>query len=171
MIQNFIYKTPQGFSNILISVDDGCVVGLRFTDDAHTNVPTAPLAPILRETIKWLNAYFGGNIPEWTPNYMLKGMTLFRQATIDAIKQIPFGKTTSYKEIAHKIARQIGVSNVSARAVGGAVGRNPICIIIPCHRVIGATGTITGYNGGIQNKIALLEHEQTILKKNHIKIN
>lgn len=171
MIQNFIYKTPQGFSNILISVDDDRIVGLRFTENAPADTPEQFDTPIADETRRWLDMYFGGDIPNWMPKHKLNGITPFRRATIDATKQIPFGKTASYKEIAHKIARKLGVSNVSARAVGGAVGWNPICIIIPCHRVIGATGTITGYNGGIQNKIALLEHEQTILKKTYIKIN
>ncbi len=78
---------------------------------------------------------------------------------IDIVKQIPYGKTMTYGEIAQKIAYMRGIPRVSARAVGGAIGWNPICIIIPCHRVVGVGGKITGYNGGIKNKIALMRHE------------
>lgn len=79
---------------------------------------------------------------------------------IDIISGIPFGKTMSYKDIAEIIARKRGIEKMSAQAVGGAVGWNPIGIIIPCHRVIGANGNLIGYGGGIENKIALLDHEK-----------
>lgn len=159
MIQNFIYQTPAGFSNIMVGIDGDWLVGLRFTEKAPTDTPEQFDTPIADETRRWLDMYFGGDIPNWIPKHKLNGITPFRRATIDALKQIPFGTTISYKEIANKVSRKIGVSRVSARAVGGAIGWNPICIIIPCHRVIGAQGEITGYNGGIKNKIALLRHE------------
>ena len=159
MIQNFIYETPAGFSNILISIDGDCLVKLRFTDNTPADAPTQHSSRILDETRRWLDIYFGGNIPNWTPRYKLNGITPFRCAVLDLVKKIPFGATMSYQKIANKIAKQIGVPRVSARAVGGAVGWNPICIIIPCHRVVGSHGEITGYNGGISNKTALLQHE------------
>ena len=74
--------------------------------------------------------------------------------------EIPFGKTVTYGELATKIARHRGMSKMSAQAIGGAVGWNPLCIIIPCHRVVGANGQMTGYGGGLRNKIALLAHER-----------
>ena len=81
----------------------------------------------------------------------------------EEMQRIPFGKTVTYGDIANRIASKIGKSRMSAQAVGGAVGWNPICIIIPCHRVIGADGMLTGYGGGLKNKIALLKHEKAEL--------
>ena len=76
------------------------------------------------------------------------------------MKGIPYGKTVTYGEIARRIAQKHGIAKMSAQAVGGAVGWNPVCLIVPCHRVMGTKGKITGYGGGIQNKIALLELEE-----------
>ena len=107
---------------------------------------------------RWLDNYFGGNDPGPTPPLHLQGSP-FRLAVWEILRQIPFGKTITYGEIAREIARRQGSKTVPAQAVGGAVGHNPVSIIVPCHRVVGANGNLTGYGGGIPKKIQLLRHE------------
>lgn len=114
--------------------------------------------PILKETKNWLNIYFSGKCPDWTPKLLLKNISAFREIVCKVMQNIPFGKTITYGEIAKQIERKTG-KKVSAQAVGGAVGHNPISIIIPCHRVVGANGNLTGYAGGIDKKVMLLENE------------
>lgn len=121
--------------------------------------------PVFDETKRWLDIYFSGKNPDFTPEYRVEGTTPFREAVTDIMKKIPFGETVTYNDIAVKIAGQRGIRKMSAQAVGGAVGWNPICIIIPCHRVIGTNGSLTGYGGGIQNKYRLLELEGNDMKK------
>ena len=121
---------------------------------------TARLLPIFRETCRWLDAYFAGRPPEGVPAFRLPGATAFRCEVSEEMRKIPFGATATYGEIAAAIARRRGVARMSAQAVGGAAGWNPICIVIPCHRVVGAGGALTGYGGGLRNKQALLELEK-----------
>ena len=108
---------------------------------------------------RWLDGYFAGAVPDWVPPMRLEGATPFRRMVSEVMESIPFGQTVTYGDIAKRIAAKLGKTRMSAQAVGGAVGWNPICIIIPCHRVIGAGGKLTGYGGGMKNKIALLKHE------------
>lgn len=117
------------------------------------------IPPILKETSHWLDIYFSGHQPDFNPDYKIENLTPFREEVIEILTKIPFGKTISYGEIASKIAHNRNIPNMSAQAVGNAVGWNPICIIIPCHRVIGSNGNLIGYGGGIQNKEALLRLE------------
>ena len=119
--------------------------------------------PVFREARRWLDEYFSGREPGFAPPYRIDDLTPFRKDVIDAMLKIPFGETATYGDIAAAIAKKSGLKKMSAQAVGGAVGWNPICIIIPCHRVIGANGALVGYGGGIKNKIALLEHENRIV--------
>ena len=109
-----------------------------------------------------MDIYFSGEEPKFTPPLHPDGST-FRQAVWQILLQIPYGQTITYGEIARKMAELKNVSRMSAQAVGGAVGHNEISIIIPCHRVIGANGSLTGYAGGIDKKAALLELERTVL--------
>ena len=109
------------------------------------------------DTCRWLDLYFGGKEPDFTPAVSLRG-TPFRTAVWQILQKIPYGKTMTYGQIAEKLARETG-KPVSARAVGGAVGHNPVSLIIPCHRVIGADGSLTGYAGGTERKAALLRME------------
>lgn len=102
---------------------------------------------------------FSGKQPNFTPAYTMLHLTAFRQEVMERLKAIPYGQTTTYGAIAKQIAAKKGIPRMSAQAVGGAVGWNPIGIIVPCHRVIGANGALTGYGGGLQNKIALLKLE------------
>lgn len=132
--------------------------GSRDSSKHDTNGEVKDL-PIFRETIKWLDLYFGGKVPDFTPKYKINDLTPFRKEVSDIMNTIPYGKTLTYNDIAKIIAKRRGIEKMSAQAVGGAVGWNPICIIIPCHRVIGAKGNLTGYGGGLENKIELLKLE------------
>ena len=114
--------------------------------------------PIFEDTRKWLNRYFDGDNPAFDLPLDPKGGT-FRQSVWQILRTIPYGDTITYGEIAKRLEAQTKNKRVSPRAVGGAVGHNPISIIIPCHRVIGSNGSLTGYAGGINNKIYLLKLE------------
>ena len=155
------YRTPQGFSDMVMTSDGEVLTGLHFVDSrkvAKGDCAECDL-PVFRETCRWLDEYFAGREPGFAPPYRIDGLTPFRKDVIDAMLRIPFGETVTYGDIAVAIAKKRGLKRMSAQAVGGAVGWNPICIIIPCHRVIGANGALVGYGGGIKNKIALLNHE------------
>jgi len=159
----WIYRTPDGFEDLEMRGDGKSLTCLLFMDsrDFGRLACEAELrdTPVFRETRRWLDAYFGGEAPDFTPPLSIEGVTPFRQDVIEAMLRIPFGATASYGDLARAISQKHGGKVVSARAVGGAVGWNPICVIVPCHRVIGADGSLTGYGGGIANKIALLSHE------------
>ena len=114
--------------------------------------------PVFDRTAAWLDIYFDGRIPDFTPKIALND-TDFRREVWDILLTIPYGQTMTYGEIAAIIAQKRGTASISAQTVGGAVGRNPISIIVPCHRVIGANGSLTGYAGGIERKAALLRLE------------
>lgn len=115
---------------------------------------------IFEDVSKWLDIYFGGKEPDFMPPVTFE-TTPFRKAVWDILVTIPYGKTMTYGEIADTIAGQKGIDKMSAQAVGGAVGHNPVSIIIPCHRVVGTGGSLTGYAGGIDKKIQLLKLEKT----------
>lgn len=121
--------------------------------------------PIFEETAKWLDIYFSGKNPTFIPKYKREDITPFRQEIIDEMLKIPYGKTITYNDIAKSIAQKRGLKKMSAQAVGGAVGWNPICIIIPCHRVVGTNRSLTGYGGGITNKLKLLKLEGVDIDK------
>lgn len=106
----------------------------------------------------WLAAYFAGENPPVDFPLALKG-SVFRRRVWEILREIPYGQTTTYGEIARRIAAETGRVRLSAQAVGGAVGHNPVWMIVPCHRVVGANGSLTGYAGGLGLKIALLRHE------------
>lgn len=115
---------------------------------------------IFNKTKLWLNRYFNGEKPEISELSLAPRGSDFRQEVWKILCEIPYGKVITYGDIANRIAEKKGIAKMSARAVGGAVGHNPISIIIPCHRVIGASGNLTGYAGGLDIKIQLLRHEK-----------
>lgn len=153
-----LYRTPEGFSHLLLRSDGRYLTGLRFAGPRDA-VREGPMLPAFRDTCAWLDVYFGGSVPDFTPAYRIEGLTPFRREVLELLLTIPCGQTRSYGELARCIARRRG-GRMSAQAVGGAVGWNPICLIIPCHRVLGADGSLTGYGGGLDNKAALLRHER-----------
>ena len=158
------YKTPKGLDDLVMTSDGEVLTGLSFIGsgklEARETDPKLVTLPAFRECIRWLDIYFSGREPGFLPPYRLDGATAFRIEVSRLMLEIPFGKTVTYGELATKIARHRGMSKMSAQAIGGAVGWNPLCIIIPCHRVVGANGQMTGYGGGLHNKIALLAHER-----------
>jgi len=157
------YKTPEGFDDLVMSGDGEVLTGLWFAGSCDTTrcgeSAESRETPVFRETCRWLDEYFAGREPDWKPRYRIEGLTEFREDVVGEMLRIPYGATVSYGDIAKAISKKHGGTKVSARAVGGAVGWNPICIIVPCHRVIGADNGLTGYGGGLGNKISLLAHE------------
>jgi methylated-DNA-[protein]-cysteine S-methyltransferase len=115
--------------------------------------------PVFARAKNWLDRYFNGDKPAIAELPLAPIGGEFRQRVWHILREIPYGKTTTYGDIARTVAAKTGKKRISAQAVGGAVGHNPISIIIPCHRVVGANGSLTGYAGGIDKKIKLLEHE------------
>ncbi|MCM1064201.1 MAG: methylated-DNA--[protein]-cysteine S-methyltransferase [Eubacterium sp.] len=114
---------------------------------------------VFDRTAEWLDIYFSGRDPGFTPPLSVRG-TPFQEEVWAILKTIPYGQVTSYGEIARQIAEKRGIKHMSAQAVGGAVGRNPVAVIVPCHRVVGADGSLTGYDGGLDKKEALLKLEK-----------
>lgn len=120
--------------------------------------------PVLAEAKRWLDVYFSGKVPDFTPPLHPVG-SAFRRSVWEILLQIPYGQTTTYGEIARQLAEKQGLPRMSAQAVGGAVGHNEISIIIPCHRVVGTSGSLTGYAGGISKKEKLLELERADMSR------
>ena len=114
--------------------------------------------PVFEQTEKWLDIYFSGKAPDFTPPLSFSGISPFRKRVWEIMLAVPYGQTTTYGKIAERIERETG-KRVSAQAVGGAVGHNSISVIIPCHRVLGANGDLTGYAGGVDKNVALLKGE------------
>ena len=158
-----IYRTPDGFDDMVMSSDGEVLTGLRFINkqdqSKHTMDREEKELPVFCSTKEWLDIYFSGRCPDFMPAYRIDCFTPFRKEVSDIMQLIPFGEIMTYGEIAALIAQKRGIRKMSAQAVGGAVGWNPLCIIIPCHRVLGTGRSLTGYGGGIKNKIALLKLE------------
>ena len=155
------YNSPLG--GITLASNGEALTGLWFDGQKFFGDTLQPQCreadlPVFQETHRWLNIYFSGRDPGFTPKLCLRG-TPFRKAVWEILLTIPFGKTMTYGEIAARIAAENGLGRMSAQAVGGAVGHNPISLIIPCHRVLGAGGSLTGYAGGLDKKIRLLQME------------
>ena len=163
MIYKKIYQTPDGFSNIIMNSDGEYLTGLWFDGSRDSSKHTIDCEekelPVFAETVKWLDVYFSGKEPDFKPQYKINDLTPFRKEVVDIMNNIPFGKTLTYNDISKMIAKNRGIKRMSSQAVGGAIGWNPICIIIPCHRVVGTNGSLTGYGGGIKNKVELLKIE------------
>lgn len=167
MISTCCYGSPLG--DILLAADEVGLIGLWFEGQkyfastlpaAHTVQETPPLTQARR----WLDVYFSGQQPDFTPPLHLVGSP-FRQAVWTLLLQIPYGQTTTYGALARQLAAQTGAARVSAQAVGGAVGHNAVSLIIPCHRVVGTNGSLTGYAGGLDRKIKLLELEKADMRQ------
>ena len=161
------YKSKLG--DILLAADEIGLTGLWFEGQKYfaNTLPDRHISqetPILTEAKRWLDIYFTGKEPDFIPPLHPTG-SAFRQAVWQILLQIPYGQTTTYGEIAKKLAKMQNAPHMSAQAVGGAVGHNEVSIIIPCHRVVGTNGSLTGYAGGIDKKVALLTLEQTDMSR------
>lgn len=163
MLYSTTYTSPLGL--IMLVSDGDNLIGLwnegqkYFAGTAKGEMTEQPDLPVLVATKKWLDAYFAGKQPAVTDLPLAPQGGEFRQIVWRILCDIPYGQCITYGEIARNIAARMGKKNMSSQAVGGAVGHNPISIIIPCHRVVGTNGSLTGYAGGITKKIKLLEHE------------
>lgn len=167
MIYTSKYTSPLG--GILLAADEVGLMGLWFDGQKYfaRDLPderTERETPVLSEAKRWLDLYFGGQEPDFLPPLHPVG-TPFRQAVWEILLRIPYGKTVTYGEISKQLAEKMGLERMSAQAVGGAVGHNEISIIIPCHRVVGSNGSLTGYAGGIDRKIKLLELERADMSR------
>ena len=161
MIYTAHYASPLG--GMTLTSDGMALTGLYF--DGERDFPDLSAAhkkdlPVFGEVMRWLDLYFAGKEPDFMPPLAPVGTT-FQQAVWEILKTIPYGEITTYGAIAKQLEKNTG-RRMSAQAVGGAVGRNPISILIPCHRVIGANGSLTGYAGGLDKKEYLLELEGII---------
>ena len=141
-------------------LDDPCVFNAPDTDEL-------PAVSVLKNARKWLDQYFSGVEPTAAVPLHLQG-TDFQQEVWTLLQAIPYGTTVTYGDLAKRLASKRGCARMAAQAVGGAVGRNPVSIIVPCHRVIGSSGSLTGYAGGIERKAALLKLEGVEVAKEAI---
>ncbi len=166
MQYTFRYASPLG--GIRLSSDGEALTGLCFGEGGiFAGGPgegrEEKALPVFGQAGRWLDIYFDGREPDFPPPLRLSG-TPFRLAVWELLRQIPYGHTTTYGELAAGLARQRGLARMSAQAVGGAVGHNPLAILIPCHRVVGADGSLTGYAGGLRVKEALLRLEKADIR-------
>ena len=156
------YQSPLG--SITLASDGEALVGLwfdgqkYFADTLDKQHEERDDLSIFDETRRWLDTYFSGKAPDFTPKLSMRASD-FRKRVWEIMLTIPYGRTMTYGDIARQIARERGVPTMSTQAVGGAVGHNSISLIIPCHRVVGTSGSFTGYAGGIDKKLRLLQME------------
>ena len=161
------YDSPLG--KILLAADEEGMTGVWFEAQKYFAAKLPPeneegTMPVLGDACRWLDVYFSGREPDFTPKLHLIGSD-FRQAVWALLLQIPYGQTVTYGQLAARLAAERGLARMSAQAVGGAVGHNKISIIIPCHRVVGTNGSLTGYAGGIHKKEQLLELERADMRR------
>ena len=161
MDYNWHYDSPLG--GITLASDGEALTGLWFDGqiyfaDTMSDDSKKEELPIFVQTCHWLDSYFSGKEPDFTPRLKMN-TTPFRKAVWEILLTIPFGKTMTYGEIAKLIAQKRSITQMSAQAIGGAIGHNSIALIIPCHRVVGSKGNLTGYAGGLDKKVKLLRLE------------
>ncbi len=163
MLYSAHYSSPLG--SIMLVGDGADLVGLwlegqkYFAGTVAEEITEKPDLPLFVAIVQWLDLYFAGRKPAISGLPLAPRGGTFRTAVWDILRGIPYGEVITYGEIAKEMAARMNKAKMSAQAVGGAVSHNPISIIIPCHRVVGANGNLTGYAGGISKKIRLLEHE------------
>lgn len=169
----YISKYDSPIGKITLTSNENKLIGVRFDGQKYyvDNLPEKyeeKEVPVLTQTKKWLDIYFSGKNPDFTPPIAMDGVSPFRRRVWEIMLTIPYGQTISYGKISKQTEKETG-KRVSAQAVGGAVGHNPVGIIIPCHRVIGTNGNLTGYAGGLDKKIALLKLEGVPVVGNFVK--
>lgn len=156
------YESPLG--GIILAADEIGLTGLWFEGQKYFQLyldkeNEEKELPIFERAKEWLDVYFSGKEPDFELPLHFTG-SAFQNGVWHILYQIPYGQTTTYGAIAKQLARKRGLERMSAQAVGGAVARNGISVIVPCHRVVGGDGSLTGYAGGIEKKIALLKMEK-----------
>ena len=159
------YKSPLG--GMTLASDGTALVGLwfdgqkHFASTLHEEHEECDSLPVFAAARQWLDMYFSGMEPGFTPPLFFRGSP-YRQKVWEQLLHVGYGETISYGELGRMVAQSSGLTGVCARAVGGAVGHNPISLIVPCHRVVGVGGKITGYAGGVERKARLLELEKRV---------
>lgn len=159
------YASPLG--NILLTADHLGLTGLWFEGGKYSYLAADDArqeraVPVFTDAKRWLDSYFSGKRPGGLPPLHLMG-TPFQMEVWELLRAVPYGETTTYGALAARLAARRGLEGMSAQAVGGAVGRNPVSIMIPCHRVVGGDGKLTGYAGGLERKLELLTLEGAAL--------
>ena len=163
MLFHYIYHSPLG--EIRLLADQYALLKLSLIGQGFTELSesirsvSVKESSVLKATITWLDAYFAGKKPSVSSLVLAPQGSAFRQSVWEILLQIPYGQVRTYGDIAKEIAAKKGIAKMASQAIGGAVGHNPIPIIIPCHRVIAANGNLTGYSSGIDLKLRLLAHE------------
>lgn len=170
MIYTTYYNSSLG--RILLAADNEGLIGLWFEGQKYfADVLSGDVVQMKNDTIqkteRWLKIYFSGKEPDFTPSIHMIGSD-FRKSVWNILLDIPYGQTMTYGDIAKKLAAENEIEKMSAQAVGGAVGHNSISLIIPCHRVVGTNGSLTGYAGGIEKKVKLLELENIDMSRFYI---
>ena len=165
---DFTHRFTSPLGGITLASDGEALTGLWFDGQKYFAASLEKeheerMLPVFDLADKWLNLYFSGSEPGFLPPLLMR-TTEFRKTVWEILLSIPYGKTMTYGEIADRIAAGRGLSRMSAQAVGGAVAHNAISLMIPCHRVVGMDGSLTGYAGGLEKKIWLLEMENTSKK-------
>lgn len=169
MVYTTYYDSPVG--NILLASRNNKLIGAWIEGQkyylAHLKeeIEQRDEEEILIKTKKWLDSYFSGKKPVISNLNLAPEGSKFARKVWKLLCEIPYGKVTTYGDLAKKMAKIEKKEKMSAQAIGGAVGHNPISIIIPCHRVVGTNGSLTGYAGGIEKKILLLEHEKVDMSR------
>lgn len=155
------YKSPCGL--LLVESDGEFLIRLCFLgtneDKEIEDIKNSNLN-IFKQVKSWLDVYFSGKVPQFKPKYKIVGVTNFQKIVLSEVEKIPYASVTSYGEIAKRVALKLGIKRMSAQAIGGAVKKNPLCIVIPCHRVVGLNGKLVGFAGGLENKLKLLQLEK-----------
>lgn len=159
------YASPLG--GVTLASDGEALIGLWFDGQRHFGEILGRGReerdlPVFAQAERWLDVYFCGGEPDFTPPLRMR-TTPFRRTVWELLLAIPYGQTTTYGRLAAEAARRLGRDRVSARAVGGAVGHNALAVVVPCHRVVGADGSLTGYAGGLERKRRLLAMENAAL--------
>lgn len=162
------YQSPMG--EMTLASDGEALTGAWFEAQKYfastlNKDVTEREVPVLETVMEWLDRYFMGERPEIGELPLVPAGSEFRQSVWKILCEIPYGEVITYGDIARRIAEEKGIERMSSQAVGGAVGHNPISVIIPCHRVVGSNGSLTGYAGGIDLKVKLLQHENADMSK------
>lgn len=165
----YISHYPSPIGNMLLAADEMGLTGLWFEGQKYFALDLdkeheEKEIPLFEKVKQWLDIYFSGKEPDFTIPLHFTG-TEFQKEVWEILCTIPYGQTMTYGEIAKRIAARKGLPHMSAQAIGGAVGHNRISIIVPCHRVVGADGSLTGYAGGIEKKVKLLKLEKANMKQ------
>ena len=171
LIMKYAAKAQTPLGEVLLASDGSYLTGVWFAGQKYygagmdNDIIYDQHIPVFTQTVSWLQRYFSGENPKIDELFLAPAGSTFRQTVWKILCDIPYGHVRTYGDIAAEVAAYNGIKTMSAQAIGGAVGHNPISIIIPCHRVVGSNGSLTGYAGGIEKKQRLLAAEGVDMSK------